>query len=478
MERSNGPVAAEQAAPAWAASPHTRRLLEGPVLPTLLRLAAPTVALMLLQGVVTAGEAALVGRLGTAALAGVSLTFPLVMLMTTLSAGAYGGGVAGGVARALGAGKADTAAGVAGTALALSALLGLATTGVMLTFGRTFYAALGAGGPALESALEYSDILFLGSVPFWVSGAAASILRGTGNTAYPAVAGAVGGAVTLAASPLVIFGVGPVPGFGVAGAAGAVVAFNVVLTVVLLWAVWGRKSPVRPAHSALLPRWRYAREILRVAAPAAAGTLLSNLTFVVLTGLVAPFGVEAIAGYGAGGRLEYLLIPLVFGIGSALVPLVAASDGAGDFARVRRFTRAGALLGAGACGLVGVSAALCPGAWMGLFTADPAVRAVGESYLVRVGPAYAFLGLGLALYFAAQGRGRTTQPLLATLTRLVVAGVFGAVALGALGWGLDALFGLMACGLVCYGLVMVVVMRRELGLGARVPHPGARIDAP
>ena len=81
-------------------TPQARRLLEGPVLPTLLRLAAPTVVLMLLQGVIAAGEAAFVGRLGYHALAGVSPGFPLVMLMTTLSAGAYGGGVASGVARA------------------------------------------------------------------------------------------------------------------------------------------------------------------------------------------------------------------------------------------------------------------------------------------------------------------------------------------------------------------------------------------
>ena len=90
-----------------------------------------------------------------------------------------------------------------------------------------------------------------------------------------------------------------------------------------------------------------------------------------------------------------------------------------------------------------------------------------RSYLVRVGPAYAFLGLGLALYFAAQGRGRTVQPLLATLTRLLVAGAVGSLALGVLGWEIDSLFALMACGLVSYGVVMAAVMRRELGLCAR-----------
>jgi putative MATE family efflux protein len=451
---------------ALALTPQARRLLEGPVLATLLRLAAPTVALMLLQGVIAAGEAAFVGRLGSHALAGVSLNFPLVMLMATLSAGAFGGGVASAIARALGAGKSDDAARLAATAIGVSAILGMTSTAAMLLFGRAFYTALGAAGPALEAAVHYSDVLFLGAVPFWLFNAAASVLRGGGNTAYPAVACAAGGVVVLAVSPLVIFGAGPVAGLGIAGAAWAVVAYNVAMAAVLLRAAWASGSPTRPHFLSLAPQWRYASGILRVAVPSAVSTLLTNLTFVMLTALVAPFGTEATAGYGAAGRLEYLLIPIVFGVGSALVPLVAASDGAGDFVRVRRLTRAGAALGAGACGLVGFAAALFPSAWMGLFTSDATVKEFGTSYLVRVGPAYAFLGMGLALYFVAQGRGRTTQPLLATLTRLLVAGALGSLGLGVLGWGIDSLFALMACGLVLYGMVMVAVMRRELGFSA------------
>jgi putative MATE family efflux protein len=476
--------------------PQASRLLEGPALTTLLRLAAPTTALMLLQAVVAAGEAAFIGRLGSHALAGASLSFPLVMLMTTLSAGAFGGGVASGVARALGAGRVDDAGRLAGTALGMSAVLGAAWMVAMLLFGRAVYAALGASGPALDAAVLYSDVLFLGAVPFWLSSAAASLLRGGGNAAYPAAAGAVGGAVTLAVSPLIIFGAGPVPGLGIAGAAWAVVGYNVALAAVLLRAVRAPGSPTRPNWRALVPlrrpttcrqaarssAGRYAFEILRVSVPSAASTLLTNLTFIVLTSLVAPFGAEAIAGYGVGGRLEYLLIPIVFGVGSALVPLVAASDGAGDRDRVRKLTRAGAALGAGACGLVGGAAALFPSAWMGLFTSDPAVAEFGRAYLVRVGPAYAFLGLGLALYFAAQGRGRTAQPLLATLTRLLVAGALGCLARGLFGSGIESLFGLMACGLASYGVVMVAVMRGELGLrrapaGRAVPgHPRARLE--
>jgi putative MATE family efflux protein len=446
-------------------TPQARRLVEGPVLSTLLSLAAPTVALMLLQGVIAAGEAAFVGRLGSAELAGVSLSFPLVMLMTTLSAGAYGGGVASGVARALGTGRTEDAGRLAGTALGMSFLVGLVWGIAMLLSGRAVYAALGAGGPALEAAVLYSNVLFLGAIPFWLFNAAASVLRGCGNTVYPAAAGAALGVVVLAVSPIAILGAGSsFRGLGITGAASVVVAYNVVMAVLLLRAVLAPGSPARPGLWSLVPRRRYVSEILRVSVPSAASSLLSNLTFVILTALVAPFGTPAIAGYGAGGRLEYLLIPTVFGVGSALVPLVAASDGAGDFGRVRRLTRAGAALGAGACGMVGLAAALLPRAWMGLFTSDAAVAGFGRSYLVRVGPAYAFLGLGLALNFAAQGRGRTVQPMLATLTRLLVAGVLGYLALGLLGGEIDSLFSLMACGLVAYGVVMVAIMRRELGL--------------
>jgi putative MATE family efflux protein len=447
-------------------TPQGRRLLEGPVLATLLRLAAPTVALMLLEGVVDAGEAAFVGRLGSDALAGVSLSFPLVMLMTTLSAGAYGGGVASGVARALGAGRDDDATRVAGTALAMSAILGLASTAAMLLFGRAFYVTLGATGRALEAAVLYSNVVFFGAVPFWLFNAAGSVLRGGGNAAYPAAAGAIGGIVTLAVSPVVIFGVGPVPALGIAGAAWAEVAYCVAMAAVLLRAVWAPSSPTRPALRLFLPRWRYAVDVLGVSAPSAASTLLTNLTFIILTALVAPFGTEAIAGYGAGVRLEYLLIPIVFGVGSALVPLVAASDAAGDLGRVRRLIRAGTALGMGSCGLVGFAAALFPSAWMGLFTSDAAVAGFGRSYLVRVGPAYAFLGIGLTLYFAAQGRGRMVPPLLATLTRLLLVTVLGFSGLRVLGWGIDSMFALMACALVLYGIVMVAAMRRELWFDA------------
>lgn len=112
----------------------------------------------------------------------------------------------------------------------------------------------------------------------------------------------------------------------------------------------------------------------------------------------------------------------------------------------------------------GILAAIFPTLWIGLFTGDAEVTAVGEAYLRRVGLAYPFFGLGLALYFVAQGRGSVVPPLISGTTRLLVAGLGGIVAVQSFGAGLDELFTLMPLGLVLYGTVMMIVMRRELGL--------------
>src|SRR5207247_1081704 len=121
-------------------------------------------------------------------------------------------------------------------------------------------------------------------------------------------------------------------------------------------------------------------------------------------------GTFALAGYGMGVRLEYLLIPLVFGFGSALVTMVGTNFGAGQRARAGRVAWTGAAMAAGATEAIGLAAAFFPHSWLGLFTNEPAVLAAGAAYLRVVGPAYGFFGLGLALYFASQGAGRLLWP--------------------------------------------------------------------
>src|SRR5262249_26403903 len=212
-------------------------------------------------------------------------------------------------------------------------------------------------------------------------------------------------ALYLALAPALITGWGPFPNLGVAGAATAsITSFSLGSLVLFAYLASGR-SLVRPSLHGHGLRTALFWEILRVGASGSLNTVMTNLTIVLVTGLVGPFGAAALAGYGMGARLEYLQIPLVFGLGSALVTMVGTNVGAGQFARAERVAWVGAGLAALVTGSIGLLGALFPQVWLGLFSADRAVLDIGSTYLRIVGPAYGFFGIGLALYFASQGAG-------------------------------------------------------------------------
>lgn len=454
-----GTPATLAASPAAVAA-GTRRLLEGPIAPTLLRLAAPNVVVLVVQVGLNTLEAYFVGWLGADAIAGVSVAFPVVMLMQTMSAGGMGGGVASAIARALGAGRRADA-----DALVLHALLialgmgGLFTLGV-LSGGPTLYAAMGAAGGTLAVALAYSNVIFAGAVLVWLFNTLASVVRGTGNMRLTALVVIAGAPLTAALSPALIFGWGPIPRLGIAGAATAFLAYYALGAAVFLVYLRSGRSLATLRFRGVRLRSRLFIDILRVGAPGIVNTIQTNLTIVILTGLVGASGTAALAGYGMGVRLEYMMIPLVFGIGAALVTMVGTNYGAGQRARARRVAWVGAVTAAAITEAIGLLAAVFPHAWIGLFSSDPDVLAVGAAYLRTVGPAYGFFGLGLALYFASQGAGRLLWPILAGLARLSVAGVGGWVVVHALGGGLAPLFLVMALALAVFGATIAVAIAR------------------
>jgi putative MATE family efflux protein len=429
------------------------------VAPTLLRLAAPNVLVMLLQAAVSTLDAVYVGWLGAEALAGVSLVFPLVMLMQTMSAGGMGGGVASAVARALGAGRRTDAHALVVHALVIAAVMAAGFTATLGLVGPRLYRAMGGAGPTLDAAIAYSNVLFAGALAYWLLNTLSAVVRGTGNMALPAAV-MVGTAVTyIVLSPALIMGWGPVPALGVAGAAAAsVTAFGLGAAVLAVFLLSGRGLVALRVRGVRL-RGALFGDILRVGAPGSLNTVLTNLTIVLLTALVGPFGPAALAGYGMGARLEYLLIPLVFGLGSGLVTMVGTNVGAGQVARAEAVAWVGAGIAAGVTGSIGIAAALAPGAWLGLFSADPDVLAAGAGYLRTVGPVYGFFGLGLALYFASQGAGRLAWPLVAGFARVLVAALGGWLAVHHLGAGLSGLFLAMALALVVFGVTVATAIR-------------------
>jgi putative MATE family efflux protein len=306
-------------------------ILEGPVLATILKFAWPTVLVIVAQVMVGIAETFYVSYLGTAALAGVALVLPLLMLMTMMSNGGIGGGVSSAVARAIGAKRRDDADALVLHALIIAILFGVGFTVATLLFGRTIYVWLGGTGEVLDAALTYSGFVFIGAVPSWIVSQMAATLRGSGNVRLPAIVTLVSAAVLIALSPALIFGIGPLPGLGIAGAGTAVSAFNVVAAVVLVRYVASGRGLVVLRRGRL--EIRLFREILRVGLLSALGTVQFNLVVVFITGAVGLFGTDALAGYGIAARLDYVLVPLLFGLGTSIVTMVGTNIGAGAFAR-------------------------------------------------------------------------------------------------------------------------------------------------
>jgi putative MATE family efflux protein len=423
-------------------------LLTAPIVPTLARLAAPGIALALFQTAVAVADTYYVGRLGTDALAGIALVFPMVMLLQMTSAGAMGGGVSSAVARSLGAGNPDAARKLVVHALVIAVCGGLVFTLLLLGLGRGLYGLLGGRDEALAQALAYSHVLFGGAVLVWLANTLASLLRGSGNTLAPAIALALAMLVQVPLSGALTLGWGPFPRWGIAGAATAyVIAFGIATLAMATW-VW--KSNLRPQRAHLKLEGRLFREILRVGAISSVSALQTVLTAVILTGFVARYGTAALAGYGVGVRLELLQVPIVFAIGQALVVMVGTHIGAGQGERAKRIAWTGTAAAMLVCMVIGWTVALFPQLWIRIFSDDAEVIATGSLYLHIVAPLYPLFGAGVTLYFASQGSGQVLKPVLAGTARLLFV-VTGATLVMQLGGPLWAVFTVIALGLAVFG---------------------------
>lgn len=428
-------------------------LLTAPLGRSLFRLAGPTTLIMLVQVGVALAETWFLARLGTASLAGAALVVPFITMMHNMAAGGMGGGVASAMARALGAGRTEDARVLVPQAL----LLGIAIALLFTLFGwlagpplyRTMLGNEGGGdGAVLGEALAFSALWSLAAPFVWANFFLAAMLRGGGDAVTPA-------RISLALSALYV----PVCGalmlatpLGIAGLPLAAILSNIA-SIVLLGRALRRGVLGFAPSTALLPlRWPVFGEILRVGVPGSVTTIVAAATALLVTGLVGQCGTAALAGWGIALRLEFMLAPVAFGIGSGATTLVGIATGAGDWRRAVRAAWTAGFAAFAILGTVGWIVALLPESWSRLFSADPEVIAASVACLTRTAPVYCLFGLGLALNFAGQGAGRMTVPVVASFARFAVWVVGGAWVLRT--FGLNGVFGLVAISLAIYGLTM------------------------
>jgi len=454
-------VPATQPAPPVArpAAARTKLLLEGPVFATLLRLAAPNILNLIAFVAVITFDGFFLGKIGTDALAGASLAFPWIMLVLQTTNSGMGAGVSSAVARALGAGNRERADELTFHAFLLALALGATFATVMLLAAPHLFGWMGGRNKMLIDALAYANAAFGGAVCITVLNLLGNAVRGTGNMSLPAGVLVACVIAHIALAPALMFGYGPFPAMGAAGAGwGLVIPFGIG-SLVMIGYLRSSRSIVRLNFFGVGRRWALFADILKVGVPGLINTAITNLSVVLLTGIAGQFGPETAIGYAMGSRLEYIMQPIAFGFGTAIVAMVGTNWGAQQFGRARRIAWTGATTIALVCGTLGLIVALRPGVWLGLFSDDAEVARLGAMYLRIVGPVYVCFGLGLGLFFVCQGYGRGFAAMTANAVRLLVSAGAGLAAVYVFGLGAIGLFAAIGAGFCIYaGLTTLAVI--------------------
>lgn len=436
----------------------THAMLTEPPLRLLLQMTAPNTLAFTLQACVNLAEIYMIGRLGTEALAAIALVFPLLILVQTMSGGPLGGAITASIARALGNGNRDNAERLVWHAI-YGAIIGAATFFILFVFfGRQLLMLLGGDGIILDMAMSYCWVLFSAGLILWLGSTLGAAYRGAGDMAFPAKLMILSATLQVPLTAILVFGLFGAPALGVTGAAvSSVTVGAIMVTALLVELLRGQRAIGLRMHQR---GWRreLASDILKVARPASLNPLMNVATVLGLTALVGQFGTQALAGYGIGTRIEFVMLPVIFAFGTALTTIVGTNIGARNYDRAELAGRYGMTSAALICGTVGGFLALFPNLWIPIFTDDAGTFEVARSYIRIVGPAYTFLGIGLVLYFASQGAGTMTWPIRAQILRFAIS-VGGAFFLvNYLGYGLNAVFIVTVIALALYaGIISIAV---------------------
>lgn len=437
----------------------TQYLLTAPALPLLTQLSLPSSVAFIVQSTVSLTEVWFVGQLGSKPLAAMALVFPMLMLMQMLSVGALGNAVSSAIARALGAGDKERAQQLMWHGLILAILGPIILLVVFLITGKFFLSLLGGTGEILDLAFAYSAVLFGGSITIWIMGVASSIFRGLGDMRFPARMMIVGSLMQVPLSGALVLGYFGSPKLGLLGAAISVISTSALMAVFIVSRLVTAKLPANLRRSSLKLRQHHFYDIGRVALPASLSPISTVTTILVLTGLVGQFGEEALAGYGIGSRIEFLMSSLIFGIGATMTSLVGLSIGAGNADRAEHIGWTGAGMSFVLGGVIGTLLAVFPHHWIPIFTDDPMVYETAKGFIQIVGPCLAIHGVGWALYFASQGAGAMRGPVAALIARPVVAIGTAFLLLGPADLGMTGIFIGAVGGMFAYTAIVTASMK-------------------
>ena len=269
-----------------------------------------------------------ISLLGTESLAAIGFTFPVTFTVISLSIG-LGIGTSAVIARKLGEDKDEQARHAGSSALYLAAILVACLSLIGWLLAEPIFALLGAGEDMIPLIMSYMNIWFIGAVLLVMPMIGNSILRASGDTITPSLIMGLGGLLNAVFDPILIFGLGPIPALGMQGAAlASVLSWLIGFGLIIYWLVVRKKliDPIPPSVKVFIAS---AKKLLTIGLPAAGANMLTPLSMAVMTAIVATYGAPAVAGFGAGARLESLACIVILALSMSLPPFISQNFGAG-----------------------------------------------------------------------------------------------------------------------------------------------------
>ncbi|MBT0653710.1 MATE family efflux transporter [Geomobilimonas luticola] len=445
---------------ATAANNH---LLTDPIPRLLLRLAVPVGIGFFFNTMFNVVDTFYGGLVSTQALAVMSLAFPTFFVVIAVGAGISTGATAL-IGHALGAGEQEGARRFSVQSLSFGLLHGLflSLAGPLVT--PLLFRWLGAEGDYLSQALSYINVLLAGGVFFILNQVLNASLNASGDTKSFRNFLVAGFFLNLIYDPWFLFGGLGVPPLGLPGIAWATVAVQLCGNIYLLTRVrrTGLLDGFQPSH--LLPRRHTYLDLARQGFPASLNMLTVAMGIFVITWFLGRFGKDAVAAYGIAARLEQMALLPVMGLNIATLALVAQNSGAGLTGRVRETIRGALVRGVSAMAVIALLFFLLADRLVQLFTRDPAVIAIGTSYLhvaALVFCAYVILYINV---FALQGLKRPQFAIWIGIYRqfLLPLPVFYLFSLH-LGWGVRGIWWGIFLVTWSAAVISIVYIRRVMG---------------
>ncbi|MDC7222193.1 MAG: MATE family efflux transporter [Spirochaetales bacterium] len=434
-------------------------ILNGPLGITLVRITIPSIVGMLGLMIFNVVDTYFVGRLGAVELAAISFTFPVVMVINSLVFGIGVGSMAL-FSRAVGNHDKGEERLLATSSLALGISMA-AVLGVLGYFTiEPVFTLLGAEEELMPYIMTYMRIWYMGAPFMVIPMLGDSILRGLGDTFTPAfvmLTVAVGNAIL---DPLLIFGIGPFPEMGVAGAALAtLISRAMAATVSILIQVFREKLiMIRGLTlSALLKTWR---ALFQIGLPNSAIKAILPLGTAIFTSILAEYGHEAVAGYGVAAKIEGVVLAIFNALAVTATVFVGQNLGAGNRERVKKGIHRMRLYSHGVGILSAVILFFTGGFLAGFFNEDSLVRSTAAAYLMIVPIGYGLYGCG---QIAASILNVYHKPMLAgalSLFQIAAVAVPLAYILPRV-LGMNGVFTAIVISFAALGILSFFVLRRE-----------------